>query len=168
MKLLSHSQFLCFQEPLSPGAESEASISVGGPEEFEDQQGDLASQPLISTQSTQGILTPPSAPRPKQTKYNRKRKSDDEELLKVARARLLSPVPTSPADEFDVFGKSVAFRLRNLPRDQRIHAQKYISDILYEGELGKLSAATSHGYMPTRERSSTTMTHTVNTVNIEI
>lgn len=137
---------MLFQETLSPEAESEASISLG------DQQGEETSQLLHFTQSNSGSQPPAAAPRPQLAKYNRKRKSDDEELLKVARARLLNPVPKSPEDEFDIFGKGVACRLRNLPRDQRIHAQKYISDILYEGELGQLSPPTSRSFMPTGER----------------
>lgn len=48
-------------------------------------------------------------------------------------------------DRFDVFGKNVAIKLRDLSNPQRIHAEKLINDVLYEGEMGSLT--TSHKLM---------------------
>ncbi|VEN45909.1 unnamed protein product, partial [Callosobruchus maculatus] len=42
-------------------------------------------------------------------------------------------------DEFDVTGKHIGNKLRHLSRDQRIHAEKIIMDVLYEAELGTLN-----------------------------
>lgn len=41
-------------------------------------------------------------------------------------------------DEFDSFGKVVAIKLRRLPYQQRIFAQKSINDALFEAELDTL------------------------------
>ncbi|XP_071447077.1 uncharacterized protein [Hetaerina americana] len=42
-------------------------------------------------------------------------------------------------DEFDYVGKNVSAKLRSLPRDQRIFAEKLVNDILFEAELGNLN-----------------------------
>ena len=45
-------------------------------------------------------------------------------------------------DEYDCIGKNIAVKLRKMSNNMRIYAEKIISDVLYEGELGTLSANT--------------------------
>ncbi|XP_060536073.1 uncharacterized protein LOC132708013 [Cylas formicarius] len=42
-------------------------------------------------------------------------------------------------DQFDTIGKNIASKLRNLPHEQRIYAEKIINDVLFEAELGCLN-----------------------------
>lgn len=42
-------------------------------------------------------------------------------------------------DTFDIFGKLVACKLRNLPRQQQLLAEKIINDTLFEAEMGFLT-----------------------------
>ncbi|XP_061717035.1 uncharacterized protein LOC133524893 [Cydia pomonella] len=55
------------------------------------------------------------------------------------------PPPKQPDDRYDIFGKSVAFKLRDLNKTQRILAEKNINETLTEAELGQLT--TSHTVM---------------------
>lgn len=51
------------------------------------------------------------------------------------------PTPVVPEDRFDVYGKNVAMKLRQLPNDQRMLAEKAINDVLFEAEMGTLQRA---------------------------
>lgn len=42
-------------------------------------------------------------------------------------------------DEFDIVGKNVAAKLRQIPRTQRIFAEKLINEVLFEAQLGTLN-----------------------------
>ncbi|RVE40880.1 hypothetical protein evm_014469 [Chilo suppressalis] len=55
------------------------------------------------------------------------------------------PPPMRPDDRFDIFGKAVAFKLRDLNKTQRILAEKIINETLAAAELGGLT--TSHTVM---------------------
>lgn len=46
-------------------------------------------------------------------------------------------------DCYDVFGKNVIMRLHDLLNNQRIIAQKLISDVLFAAEMGTLTTSTS-------------------------
>lgn len=87
---------------------------------------------------------PSHEPRPGQSNLQQarnasmsKRKHVDEELISIARQRLLNP--PAAEDQFDSFGKTIAHKLRSLPREQRIIAEKLFSEVLYEAELGNLT-----------------------------
>lgn len=73
---------------------------------------------------------------------NKGSSSNEEELLK---REVLQHVnehfkqPKPPEDRFDVFGKNVAMKLRDLPRQQRVIAEKLINDALSEGEMNNLN-----------------------------
>lgn len=41
-------------------------------------------------------------------------------------------------DRFDIFGKNVAVKLRDLPKDQRLMSEKIINDTLFQAEMGNL------------------------------
>lgn len=47
--------------------------------------------------------------------------------------------PTVPEDGCDVFGKMVAIKLRDLPREQRLFAEKIITDTLFEAQFSNLT-----------------------------
>lgn len=42
-------------------------------------------------------------------------------------------------DEFDIIAKRWALQLRQMDANQKLHAEKLINDVLYEGLLGKLT-----------------------------
>lgn len=42
-------------------------------------------------------------------------------------------------DEYDVMAKRWALQLRQMDATQRLHGEKLINDVLYEGLLGKLT-----------------------------
>lgn len=46
--------------------------------------------------------------------------------------------PLLKEDRFDIFGKNVAVKLRDLPKDQRLIAEKIINDTLFQAEMGNL------------------------------
>lgn len=45
----------------------------------------------------------------------------------------------SQDDRYDIFGKGVALKLRDLEKTQRLLAEKIINDTLFEAEMGKLT-----------------------------
>ncbi|KAJ3635599.1 hypothetical protein MTP99_008495 [Tenebrio molitor] len=47
--------------------------------------------------------------------------------------------PRVAEDRFDVFGKLVAMKLRSLPKEEMLLAEKYISDTLFHAEMGDLN-----------------------------
>lgn len=47
--------------------------------------------------------------------------------------------PAIREDRYDIFGKSVSIKMRELSKNQRIIAEKIINDTLFEGELGNLT-----------------------------
>lgn len=65
---------------------------------------------------------------------------------------------TDREDEFDTFGKTIAFRLRKMSRVsdmQRIISEKLISDVLFYGELQTLSPNSSICVSPKRRETIT-------------
>lgn len=73
----------------------------------------------------------------------KRKASAENELLVLARNRLLNTPNVREEDQYDTFSKTIGHKLRNLPTPQSIHAQKLISDIIYEAELGTLSRHTT-------------------------
>lgn len=53
--------------------------------------------------------------------------------------------PIKQDDRFDIFGKNVAIKLRDLEKNQRILSEKIINEALFEAEIGQLT--TSHKVM---------------------
>ncbi|KAK7025487.1 hypothetical protein SK128_017606 [Halocaridina rubra] len=97
----------------------------------------LASLPhSIATCNETQLLPHPGPSR----KRLRKREGDETDyLLSFVGERLRA---SQPEDQFDIAGRYVAAKLRNLPRDQCIYAEKFIHEILFEAELGNLSKGT--------------------------
>ncbi|GFS18660.1 hypothetical protein ElyMa_006853600 [Elysia marginata] len=67
---------------------------------------------------------------------NNKRKAPDDEILQLARGTLKN---ISQMDKFDSFGQFVTQSLREMSREQYVHVQKLISDVIYEGNMATLS-----------------------------
>ena len=65
-----------------------------------------------------------------------KKKAPEEDLLAIACNTLKN---SSNTDKYDIFGQHVASAMRDMSREQQIYAEKIISDVLFEGRLGKLS-----------------------------
>lgn len=61
---------------------------------------------------------------------------DEEARLKIRSSHMTD---TQPEDRFDMIGKNVATKLREIPNKQRIFAEKLINDVLFEAELGSLN-----------------------------
>ncbi|XP_031333976.1 uncharacterized protein LOC116163988 [Photinus pyralis] len=56
--------------------------------------------------------------------------------------------PRTADDRFDIFGKNVAMKLRDLTNDQRRLAEKFINDVLFEAEGGTLTPHHKLAYQP--------------------
>ncbi|KAG5896356.1 hypothetical protein JTB14_005834 [Gonioctena quinquepunctata] len=84
-----------------------------------------------SSRPTSRISETPTANRVKKQKLDDKKK---EELLQNITTKL-----DEKEDEFDVTGKHIANKLRNVSRDQMIYAEKIIMDVLFQAQLGTLN-----------------------------
>lgn len=77
------------------------------------------------------------------TKVKRKRTNDDPEYkkAKVNFMQMATKYMQSldNEDEYDVMAKRWALQLRQMDATQRLHGEKLINDVLYEGLLGKLT-----------------------------
>lgn len=49
--------------------------------------------------------------------------------------------PKLQEDRFDVFGKNIAMKLRDLPKETRVITEKFINDAIFEAEMGNLTAS---------------------------
>nr|CAI5867244.1 unnamed protein product [Callosobruchus analis] len=66
--------------------------------------------------------------------------------------------PPVKEDRFDIFGKNVAMILRELPKQQRLLAEKIINDTLFQAEMGTLTLpphAASTVYFPSYQAQQT-------------
>lgn len=59
-----------------------------------------------------------------------------DQVLETVQRKLNEPQPVE--DQFDVIGKHIAHKLRALPRETAIIAEKCVMDVLYEAHLGNL------------------------------
>lgn len=64
--------------------------------------------------------------------------------------------PKVQEDRFDIFGENVAMKLRDLPTHQRLLAERFINEALFEAEMGILT--TSHKLILPPQRQFRTMT----------
>ncbi|GFO23699.1 hypothetical protein PoB_005020400 [Plakobranchus ocellatus] len=62
----------------------------------------------------------------------------NDDLLALARKRLLNPRPIPKEDAFDYFGKTMAHKLRDLPTGTGKFCKELCSDIMFEAALGRL------------------------------
>ena len=76
------------------------------------------------------------SPKPK----SKKRKLDvREELLSLIKDHFKERAKKPEEDRFDILGKYLALRLRNLGKVQRVLAEKMLNEVLCEAELGALT-----------------------------
>jgi len=112
--------------------------------ESDDHQGEETSLPIPTPTTTNSISkSQPTKPGSGSPLNSKKRKAEDDAILKAVSSGRFHIRHAD--DDSDIFGKSVASRHRKLTPEQKIHAQKYICDILYEAELGLLSVPTGRG-----------------------
>lgn len=72
-------------------------------------------------------------------KRQRKPVDPRDELLRTINEKLQQPIQNArEKDRFDIFGDNVAIKLRALPENQRIMAEKLINDVLFEAESNSL------------------------------
>lgn len=84
--------------------------------------------------------------------------SDFEKLLTLACSKMNAP-ETQPEDNFSMFGKIVAHKVRNMEPQQAMFAEKIISDILFEGQMKQLK----YPYFTTTTPSQPTATYALST-----
>ncbi|RZF40308.1 hypothetical protein LSTR_LSTR006917 [Laodelphax striatellus] len=66
-------------------------------------------------------------------------KPDSDEVFVKSTSKCQESENAKSDDVCDHFGRLVAGKLRSLPNDQRIFAERLINDVLYEAQLGNLS-----------------------------
>ncbi|XP_046386992.1 uncharacterized protein LOC124156464 [Ischnura elegans] len=88
------------------------------------------------SQQHQATMQPPQPMKPAGLKKFFMRKSQEQNNATMYSDRIQT---IKEEDEFDYVGKNVSAKLRSLPRDQRIFAEKLVNDILFEAELGNLN-----------------------------
>lgn len=98
-------------------------------------------RPLSSLSSTPSVSRSSSKKRPRSSQQ----KKDD--LIDLAYQTLSkTSEPESrrpPEDKFDIYGKKIAYDMRDIDRRQQIIAEKLINDVLYYAKLGSLTASAS-------------------------
>lgn len=115
---------------------------------------------------TAGLLEEPShesqtssvEPRISVPAGSRKRARPDpsDALLSVITERIQS---TRHEDEWDLFGRTVACKLRRMHDDQRVIAERLVNEVMYHGLLKSLSADSTIGIR-------TQLTHTVTVADV--
>ncbi|GFS02800.1 hypothetical protein ElyMa_004616800 [Elysia marginata] len=119
-------------------------------------------EPGLESRFTKQSSEPSSEPRPASTPEQRadhsrlqrgnkaaKRKAvDDDELLEFARESL-DLISSRPEDQFDTYGRTLAHKLRSLPHQQRLLAEKLCNDVLFQAELGNLTIEASFSFKKT-------------------
>lgn len=115
-------------------------VETDGVEIYSESSSDFVQSPQPSTSSTfvQSLHPPtPSRNRSRPTKRTLNSDSLSEDVLLSVRDHFKRPAV--PEDGCDVFGKMVAIKLRELPREQRLFAEKIITDTLFEAQFGNLT-----------------------------
>lgn len=123
-----------------------------------DDSASASSPPLsVDNESTLGTSTTPLPQTTQTTPHTtkgkgrvapkRKREDSEEVQLLHMACRELSTTE-AVKDELDCFGMSVTHALRDMPRDQMLHAKKLISEVIYEGQLHNLSRASTVTAVP--------------------
>lgn len=73
---------------------------------------------------------------PRTSGRQKKQKTDSDSILKVVGERLQN---CRQEDAFDIVGRNIAEKLRQLEPTMRIYAEKVINDALFEAQLGTLT-----------------------------
>lgn len=89
------------------------------------------------TQTSDSELTPINIRRKKQKIEAEKQEALANEVLLTVKDHFRKPVIKE--DRFDMSGKTVAMKLRDLPKDQMLSADRIINDTLFLAEMGSLT-----------------------------
>lgn len=89
-----------------------------------------SSTPSTSSVATAGIPD-------KRTPSRKRMLEESTEVLSLIKNKLSKP-EENPC-RFDILGRNWAEKLKILPNDQRIYAEKLVNDVLFEAELGTLN-----------------------------
>ncbi|KAF5308019.1 hypothetical protein FQR65_LT18284 [Abscondita terminalis] len=114
--------------------ESTHSEHVLSPTALENEDSQISEHSILSTGTSTYSKTPSGCKK-------RGRKTDPrDDLLITINERLNRPKADGhEKDRFHVYGDNVAIRLRALPTDQKIMAEKLINDVLFEAECNTLN-----------------------------
>lgn len=128
-------------------------------ETFLPNNGDISTSASVDPGEVSAVPPCPSMPsRPGANKRKMKTYDLTSEVLSSVRDHFKKP--KEQMDRFELLGKSIAMRLRELGKRQALIAEKKINDILYEAELSNLttnefqdhaihySSSTSHSPSP--------------------
>ncbi|CAH1993749.1 unnamed protein product [Acanthoscelides obtectus] len=92
----------------------------------------MASTSRLCTSALSSRSSPPLPQRSKKFKAHHQHINKADQISDIVGTRL-----NNPADGFDLIGKSIAIKLRRLPREIRLYSEKLINDVLFQEELGK-------------------------------
>lgn len=116
-----------------------------------------------SASETEPVVTAKRSKLHSNSKYKKKHKTDEEILEKIG-DRL--EVFNKTEDRYDIAGKNFAAKLRELPNNQRIYAEKLINDVLFEAELSNLNRNSSVNIQLVQPRSNNNETHSMPQIRI--
>lgn len=95
----------------------------------------ISPPPSLNSLPGQASQTPSPATTPEPPSFTRKRKDDNVNHM----FSLISQRLSQKDDEFDIFGKNVAIKLRTMTKEQKILSEKLINDVIFYGQMQRLS-----------------------------
>lgn len=108
-------------------------------------------EPNIATSSSSLSSTIPQRSRPKKRDFNTLDPNLTNEVLTTVNDHFKRPIQSD--DRFDIFGKNVAMKLRDVTKEQRILAENIINEALFLAEMNTLTishkiSGSSHNELP--------------------
>ncbi|XP_052873758.1 uncharacterized protein LOC128279076 [Anopheles cruzii] len=97
------------------------------------------SQCDMRTNKSECDMFSPSASRSNSMSWKRKRETNDDATTEVIKLLGRTLQSLENEDGFQTFGKYVASKLRSVSGEQSVIAQKLMSDVLFEAEMGSLT-----------------------------
>lgn len=94
------------------------------------------SMPYLQVSDDDGAIDDPQPNVIPRKKPRKEKTSETDQVMHLLGEKLKS---TRSEDELDIVGRNIANKLRNMPHDTRILAEKFINDVLFEAEMGTLN-----------------------------
>lgn len=101
---------------------------------------------LVQNQQEVVRREPRSQPISRPSNNKRRKINDDLTTDVLATVRDHFKAPQTQLDRFDLLGKTVSIKLRSVDKTQALIAEKIITDILFEAEMGTLTRASAYNY----------------------